>query len=116
MSCANYIVRSNTFVETKIMLKKISILVFLSIILFFFSCSKEQQVAIKRQNDDSSRFIKVFQSAKGTNDRLSEKPSLEFAEIPSERFNDIPFAIKHNNEAAETRSLSHSILTFIIEL
>ena len=30
--------------------------------------------------------------------------------------NDIPFAIKHNNEAAETRSLSHSILTFIIEL
>jgi glucosylceramidase len=70
------------------MIKKILILVFLSIILFFFSCSKEQQVANKRQNDDSSRFIKVFQTAKGTNDRLSEKPSLEFDEIPSERFND----------------------------
>ncbi|MCK4560012.1 MAG: hypothetical protein KAV45_09535, partial [Calditrichia bacterium] len=86
------------------MIKKISILVFLSIILFFFSCSKEQQVANKRQNDDSSRFIKIFQTAKGTNDRLSEKPSLEFDEIPSERFNDnrLPSIVLDANKKFQT--------------
>ena len=86
------------------MIKKISIPVFLSIILVFFSCSKEQQVANKRQSDDSSRFIKVFQTARGTNDLLSEKPPLEFAEIPSERFNDnrLPSIVLDANKKYQT--------------
>jgi len=68
-------------------MKKITIIVLVSILLFQF-CRKEPQVSETTHDKDVPTPIKVFQTANETNDRLTEKSNLEFTEIPSERFND----------------------------
>ena len=85
------------------MMKKITIIVLVSISLLQ-SCKGEQQVLKPAPDKDASTRIKVFQTAKETSDRLTEKPSLEFGKIPSERFNDnrLPSILLDDNKKFQT--------------